>query len=124
MRLKVDIIVVAGGLRTIQAAKNATKTIPIVMVTTQDPVATGLVDSLAHPGGNLTGLTTLQRELSGKRLEILKEAAPGISRVAALVNEMQLGKEPGQVNDFQHYEVPARALKLTASTATGSRPEP
>ena len=56
------------------------------MVTTQDPVATGLVDSLARPGGNITGLTRLTRELSGKRLELLKEVVPGISRVGALLS--------------------------------------
>jgi putative tryptophan/tyrosine transport system substrate-binding protein len=92
VQLKVDVLVLGGVLPAIRAAKQATKTIPIVMVTTQDPVATGLIDSLARPGGNLTGLTTLQRELSGKRLEILKEAAPRISRVAVLVNEVQLGE--------------------------------
>jgi len=99
VQLKVDVLVLEAGLPSIRAAKQATKTIPIVMVTTQDPVATGLIDSLARPGGNLTGLTTLQRELSGKRLELLKEAAPGISRVAALVNVTQLSE--GTVNDFQ-----------------------
>ena len=60
----------------IRAAKQATKTIPIVMVTTQDPVAAGFINSLAKPGGNITGVTTLQRELSGKRLELLKEVLP------------------------------------------------
>ena len=76
VQLKVDVLV-SGALPAIRAAKQATKTIPIVMVTTQDPVATGLVDSLARPGGNITGLTRLTRELSGKRLELLKEAVPG-----------------------------------------------
>lgn len=65
----------------IERAKQATKTIPIVMIATFDPVATGLVDSLARPGANITGVYTLQRELSGKRLELLKEMLPGISRV-------------------------------------------
>jgi putative ABC transport system substrate-binding protein len=69
VRLKVDIIMVAGGTRTIRAAKNATKTIPIVMAgAVGDPVETGLVESLARPGGNVTGLTNLGRELGGKRL--------------------------------------------------------
>src|SRR5438445_10026051 len=72
VRLKVDIIVVAGGDRQTQAAKNATKTIPIVMATGgTDPVKAGLVESLARPGGNVTGITLLSRELSGKRLELL-----------------------------------------------------
>ena len=65
-------------------AKQATKTIPIVIITTADPVGTGLVDSLARPGGNITGLTRLTRDLSGKRLELLKEAVPRISRVGVL----------------------------------------
>jgi putative ABC transport system substrate-binding protein len=124
VQLKVDVLVVGAGLPAIRAAKQATKTIPIVVVTTQDPVATGLIDSLARPGGNLTGVTTLQRELSGKRLEILKEAAPQISRVVALVNEIQLGLRPGEVNDFQHYEAPARALKLQLQPLAVRGPTP
>ena len=85
VRLKVDIIVVAGGAYAIRAAKNATKTIPIVMMGAGlDPVEAGLVESLARPGGNVTGLTTLSRELGGKRLELLKEAVPKLARVAVL----------------------------------------
>ena len=85
MRLKVDIIVVAGGDAWVRAAKNATKTIPIVMVGTGlDPVKAGLVESLARPGGNVTGLTNLTTELGGKRLELLKEAVPKVARVAVL----------------------------------------
>ena len=85
VRLKVDIIVVAGGGRWIQAAKNATKTIPIVMTGAgTDPVEAGLVESLARPGGNVTGITNLSRELGGKRLELLKEAVPKVARVAVL----------------------------------------
>ena len=71
VQLKVDVLVVAT-LVGIRSAKEASKTIPVIMVTTQDPVATGIVDSLSHPGGNITGVTTLVRELSGKRLECLK----------------------------------------------------
>ncbi|MCE3241996.1 MAG: hypothetical protein K0Q83_2503 [Deltaproteobacteria bacterium] len=85
VRLKVDIIVVAGGDDTVRAAKNATKTIPIVMVDLgADPVELGLVESLARPGGNVTGITNLSRELGGKRLELLKEAVPKLARVAVL----------------------------------------
>ena len=83
VQLKVDVLVVTT-LSAIHAAKQATKTIPIVMVTSRDPVATGIVDSLAHPGGNITGLTRLSRDLSGKRLELLKEVVPRISRVGVL----------------------------------------
>src|SRR5262249_30180721 len=75
VRLKVDIIVVASGDQWIRAAKNATRTIPIVMMGQgTDPVSAGYVESLARPGGNVTGLTRLTRELGGKRLELLKEA--------------------------------------------------
>ena len=83
MRLKVDIIV-TGGDAPIQAAKNATKTIPIVMMGGFDPVELGLVESLARPGGNVTGLTLLSGELGGKRLELFKEAVPKLARVAVL----------------------------------------
>ena len=76
VQLKVDVIVPESP-PVIRAAKQATKTIPIVIVTTQDPVAAGYVDSLARPGGNITGLTRLTRDLSGKRLELLKEVVPG-----------------------------------------------
>jgi ABC-type uncharacterized transport system substrate-binding protein len=124
VQLKVDVLVL-GPLPAIRAAKQATKTIPIVMVTTQDPVAAGFVDSLARPGGNITGLTTLQRELSGKRLELLKEVVPGISRVAALVDVIQLSElSGGTANDFQWYEAPARALKLQLQPLAVRGPNP
>ncbi len=84
VRMNVDVIVVGGGNAAL-AAKNATSTIPIVIAAASDPVGTGLVTSLARPRGNITGLTVLSPELSGKRLELLKEAVPGITRVAALV---------------------------------------
>ncbi|HEX7230871.1 MAG TPA: ABC transporter substrate-binding protein [Candidatus Binatia bacterium] len=85
VRRKVDIIVVAGGGRLPLAAKNATKTIPFVVTGVgADPVESGLVESLARPGGNVTGITLLSRDLSGKRLVLLKEAVPKIARVAVL----------------------------------------
>jgi len=85
VRLKVDLIVVASGYPGIRAAKNATKTIPIVMQGSGgDPVELGLIESLARPGGNITGLTNLNRELGGKRLELFKEAVPKLARVAVL----------------------------------------
>jgi putative tryptophan/tyrosine transport system substrate-binding protein len=87
VRLKVDAIVVAGGTTPIRAAKNATKTIPIVMMGQgSDPVQAGFIESLAHPGGNITGLTILTGELGEKRLELLKEAVPKLTRVAILYN--------------------------------------
>ena len=83
VRLKVDVIV-TGGPPATRAAKEATATIPIVMAQDTDPVANGFVASLARPGGNITGLSTLAPELSGKRLELLKEVLPKASRVAVL----------------------------------------
>jgi putative ABC transport system substrate-binding protein len=85
VRLKVDLIVAAGGNLLIRPIMNATKTIPIVMTGGgTDPVETGFVKSLAHPGGNVTGLTNLVIELGGKRLELFKEAVPKLARVAVL----------------------------------------
>src|SRR5262249_38646341 len=85
VRLKVDIIAVTGGNAPIRAAKNATKTIPIVMVGAGlDPVEAGLVESLARPGGNGTGITSLGRDIGGKRRLLLKEAVPKFARVAVL----------------------------------------
>jgi putative ABC transport system substrate-binding protein len=85
VRLKVDIIVAAGNLAAL-AAKNATKTIPIVFPLSGDPLRGGLVASLARPGGNVTGLTSIAQELGGKRLELLKEVVSRLSRVAVLSN--------------------------------------
>jgi putative ABC transport system substrate-binding protein len=85
VRLKVDVIV-AVGTPAIKALKTATRTIPIVMATVGDPIGTGIVESLARPGGNITGLTILSPELSGKRLELLKETFPRVTRVAVLWN--------------------------------------
>src|SRR5262245_61712881 len=81
VRLKVDLIVTSGGA-TPSAAKGATGTIPIVMTSSVDPVGTGLVASLARPGGNVTGNASITPELNTKRLEILKDALPGVARVA------------------------------------------
>ena len=111
VRLKVDIIVVAAGDPTIQAAKNATKTIPIVMAGQgSDPVRAGFVESLARPGGNVTGLTALARELGGKRLELLKEAVPKLARVAVLYDP---ANRPSLHEVKELLPADARALKLT-----------
>src|SRR5262245_52553354 len=109
--LKVDVIVVAGGAPGIRSAKNATKTIPIVMMGGGlDPVEAGLVESLARPGGNVTGLTLLSGELGGKRLELLKEAVPKLARVAVLYDPAN----PPTVREVKEVlPVPARALGLT-----------
>jgi ABC-type uncharacterized transport system substrate-binding protein len=108
VRLKVDIIVAAGG--TVEAAKNASKTIPIVMTGTGlDPVEAGVVESLARPGGNVTGITNLGGELGGKRLELLKEAVPKVARVAVLYEPV-----PGSVLEVKEVlPATARALRLT-----------
>ena len=90
--LKVDVIV-SSFTPSVLAAKQATNTIPIVFVSIFDPVASGLVASLARPGGNITGLTILGPELSGKRLELLKEAAPKVTRVALLRNSANPAQE-------------------------------
>src|SRR5262245_40493747 len=111
VRLKVDIIVVSGGAAAPLAAKNASKTIPIVMTGQgADPVKAGYVESLARPGGNVTGLTTLSRELGGKRLELLKEAVPKLARVAVLYDPTI----PGTTREVQEaLPVAAPALGLT-----------
>jgi putative ABC transport system substrate-binding protein len=111
VRLKVDIILSASGDVTTQAAKNATKTIPIVMMGQgSDPVAAGFIESLARPGGNVTGITNLGRELGGKRLELLKEAVPKLARVAVLYDPAI----PGSLREVKEdLPVAARALRLT-----------
>jgi putative ABC transport system substrate-binding protein len=119
VRLKVDVLVVTG-LTPVRAAKETTKTIPIVMVTTQDPVAMGLIESLARPGGNITGLTTLTRDLSGKRLELLKEIVPKMPRVAVLWNT----DEPGAAIALKEYEAVARALKMELQSLGVRVPNP
>jgi putative ABC transport system substrate-binding protein len=115
----VDVLVVSTG-PTIRAAKQATKTIPIVIVTTEDPVAAGLIDSLARPGGNITGLTRLTRELSGKRLELLKEIVPTISRVGVLWDANVT--TPGSA--LKDYETAAPALKLRLQSLEVRGPKP
>jgi ABC-type uncharacterized transport system substrate-binding protein len=111
VRRKVDVIVVSGGTRPIEAAKNATKTIPIVMMGIGiDAVESGLIESLARPGGNVTGLTSLSGQLGGKRLELLKEAVPKLAHVAVLYDP----EVPVSVLEVKEVlPVAARALKLT-----------
>jgi putative tryptophan/tyrosine transport system substrate-binding protein len=101
VRLKVDVLFSTQAI-VIREAKQATKTIPIVMAITPDPVASGLVDSLARPGGNITGFTSATRELSGKRLELLTAMIPGLSRVGILSG----------FGAFKDYEEAARSLKV------------
>jgi ABC-type uncharacterized transport system substrate-binding protein len=111
VRLKVDIILVSGGDQWIRAAKNATTTIPIVMVGVGvDPVKAGLVESLARPGGNVTGVTNLITELGGKRLELFKEAVPKLARVAVLYDP---ATQASVVDVKDVLPAAARALHLT-----------
>jgi putative tryptophan/tyrosine transport system substrate-binding protein len=107
VRLKVDVILVSGAL-AISALQNATKTIPVVMATVEDPVAQGFVASLARPGGNITGLTNLAPELSGKRLELLKETISKVSRVAVLWDP----STPGSAVTFKETQVVAPAVSV------------
>jgi putative ABC transport system substrate-binding protein len=105
VRLNVDVIVTAGPMDT-RTAKGATSTIPIVMTWDQDPVGSGFVASLARPGGNVTGLSILAPEISGKQLELLKEIVPRLSRVAFLGNST----EPGNAQALTEMEAAARAF--------------
>ena len=120
IQLKVDILVlpVVSALR---AAKLATNKIAIVMVTQVDPVATRLIDSLAHPGGNITGITSLQRDLSGKRLELLLEVIPKLARVGILRG----ADDPVSEIGLKEYEAAARALKIQIQPldVRGSNPD-
>ena len=116
---KVDLIVAVNNV-VIRAAKQATKTIPIVMVTSVDPVAAGYVESFAHPGGNITGLANLGRDLSAKRVELLKEVLPRMTRVAVLWD----AGGPGPAIAFKEYEVAARAFKLELRSLEVRGPNP
>ena len=119
VQLKVDVLI-SGDDPAIRAAKEATKTIPIVMVINQDPVATGLVDSLARPGGNITGISRLTRELSGKRLELLTEVVPGMARVGILWDSSSEGSKIS----FKEYQAAARALKIQLRSLEVRGPDP
>ena len=108
-RLKVDVIV-SSGYPANKAAKNATSTIPIVMATSGDAVQEGLVASLSRPGGNMTGLSVLNRELTGKRLEVMKEAVPMLKKIGALYN----GANPAMPPQFREVQVAAQRFGLEA----------
>jgi putative tryptophan/tyrosine transport system substrate-binding protein len=118
VQLNVDVLL-SSAYPAILQANRATSTIPIVMVTTQDPVGTGLIDSLARPGGNITGLTLLTRELSGKRLELLKEAVPKRLRVGVLGDATV-----SPVTALEDYRIAARALKIPLQSLEVRGPNP
>jgi putative tryptophan/tyrosine transport system substrate-binding protein len=120
IRLKVDVIIVLT-LSSIRAAQQMTKTIPIVMVAGVDPVATDLVDSLAQPGGNLTGVTRLFQQLSGKRLELYKEMIPTLSHVGVLV---MAGGSANSIRSFKEYETAGRSLKIQLHPLEVTVPSP
>jgi len=117
---KVDVIIGVNNV-VIQAAKEATKTIPIVMISSIDPVAAGYVESFPRPGGNITGLAGLTRELSAKRMEILKELLPKMSRVGVLWD----ADGPGPAVALKEYESAAQAFKLEFHSleTRGSNPD-
>jgi putative tryptophan/tyrosine transport system substrate-binding protein len=107
VRLKVDVLVMSTP-SAVLAAKNATRTIPIVFLLAGDPVASGLVDSLARPGGNITGFTTISTVLAGKRLELIKETVPKLSRVAVVWDP----KAPGSARQWKENQLQAKDLGL------------
>jgi putative ABC transport system substrate-binding protein len=116
VRLKVDVIVTATDT-AVAAVKRETQTIPIVMANSTDPVGTGFVLSLAHPGGNVTGITGISPELSAKRVELLKEAVPGLSRAAVMWNP-----EPrGAVFEYRETQEAARRMSLQLQSVEVSR---
>ncbi len=120
LQLKVDALVL-GQLQAIRAAKQITNTIPIVVVTTVDPVASGLIDSFARPGGNITGLTRLTRELNGKRLELLKDVVVGLSQLGVL---WDTNAGPGPAIAFKEYEAAAGSLKIQLQSLAVRGPHP
>jgi putative ABC transport system substrate-binding protein len=118
LRAKLDVLVSVNTL-AIQAFKQATRTTPIVIVINDNPVTTGIVDSLAHPGGNVTGITRFTRDLSGKRLELLKETAPKILRVGVLDDASTDIRA-----SFQDFEPAARALRIQLHSLEVRGPNP
>src|SRR5207248_23153 len=118
VQLKVDLIV-AGGYLAIQAAKQATSTIPIVMAAVGDPVGAGLVASLARPGGNVTGISLLFIGMCAKRVELFKEAVPGISRIGVFRDPAL----PDKIADFQETQSAARAFGMEARALEVRRAE-
>ena len=116
--LKMDVIVTPADL-SIAAIKRETQTIPIVMALSSDPVGAGFVASLARPGGNITGLSNISPELSGKRVELLREAVPGLSRLALLWNP----EVRGAVLDYKEAASAARSLRVEVQSVEVSRAE-
>src|SRR5206468_1747597 len=118
VRLKVDVIVAVGGAAT-KAAQQATRTIPIVMSLVNDPVGSGLVPSLAHPGGNITGTSVMSPDLIGKQLQLLKEVVPKVSRVAFLRHPAN----PASAANLREAEAAARGLGVRLQTLEARNPQ-
>jgi putative tryptophan/tyrosine transport system substrate-binding protein len=119
VRLPVDIIVVGSGLPAVRAARDVTNTTPVVVTVGGDPVEAGLVASLARPGGNITGLTAISYQLSGKRLELLAQAVPGIGRVGVLWNAASRGK----AREWQETAAAAQSLGIQLQSLEVRGPE-
>jgi len=117
IRRKADVIL-ASGTPAVLPARNATNTVPVVFVAALDPIATGVVTSLARPGGNVTGLTAVFSDLTGKRLELLKEMLPTLARVALLSRQAN----PGHVQYVQQTEMAARILRVELEVVSANSP--
>jgi len=118
VRLNVKVLVVSGGTNSVLRVMNVTRTIPIVFPLVSDPVRDGIIESLARPGGNLTGLSSYSRDLLGKRLELLKETIPKLSRVGVLIDP----KDPGHRGSIKEIELDSRAVKLTVQVLEAGNP--
>ena len=119
VRLKVDVIIVTGGTSTLLRIKNVTSTVPVVFPLASDPVGDGLVASLARPGGNITGLSSVSRDLDGKRLELLKETIPKLSRVGVLIDP----NDASNVGSAKEIDVDARPVGLKLYILEARRPD-
>jgi putative ABC transport system substrate-binding protein len=118
LRSKVDVLITSSSASAL-ALKNATRTVPIIFYSVADPVATGLIDSLARPGGNVTGFTIIGTQLAGKRIELLKEIIPKLSSIAVLWNP----NEPGSAQEWKESQLPARELGVQLYSLEVSGPE-
>jgi putative tryptophan/tyrosine transport system substrate-binding protein len=119
VRLKIDVLLVGGGTATALRVKKVTNTVPVVFTLVSDPVGDGLVASLARPGGNLTGLSSVSEDLVGKRLELLKETIRKLSRVAVLLDP----KDPANVDSFKEIEAVGKSLGVRLQALEVRRPD-
>jgi putative ABC transport system substrate-binding protein len=117
--LNVKVLLVSGGTNSVLRVMNVTRTIPIVFPLVSDPVRDGIVQSLARPGGNLTGLSSYSRDLLGKRLELLKETIPKLSRVGVLIDP----KDPGHRGSVKEIELDSRAVKVAVQVLEAGKPD-